>query len=28
MQFQNLFLVLGIILLTALPYSLTIRDTK
>src|SRR3989344_4546606 len=28
MEFQNLFLVLGVILLTALPYSLTIRDTK
>lgn len=27
-SFQNLFLVLGIILLTALPYSLTIKDTK
>ncbi|MEK7092247.1 MAG: MFS transporter, partial [Patescibacteria group bacterium] len=28
MEFQNLFLVLGVILLTALPYALTIRDTK
>lgn len=27
-SFQNLFLVLGIILLSALPYTLTIRDTK
>ncbi|MDO8604403.1 MAG: MFS transporter [bacterium] len=28
MEFQNLFIVLGVILLSALPYALTIKDSK